>query len=272
MNKKIGVLGIQINPKIAEKEENLAKVEQFLEESKHLDFQIAVLPEVFNTGVTEENFEKLAEEIPTGMTSNFIAELAKKHNIYLLAGSIIEKCPDGKIRNSSALYSPDGKLAAKYSKIHMFSYFGSSEGKYVTPGDSWCLVETDIGKIGLSICYDLRFPELFRKLTFAGARMIFCPAAWPTERLEHWLVLNKARAVENLVWMISVNQAGKMNEKRANAGNSLVLNPWGEAVAQGGSEEGIIFAHIDLEEIDNIRKEFPVLDDRNLKAYERLNQ
>jgi predicted amidohydrolase len=271
MNKKVGILGVQFNPKIADKEANLSKIEHILKQNKHLDFQMAVLPEVFNTGLTEENFERLAEEVPTGMTSVFVSELAKKHNVYFLAGSIIEKCPDGKIRNTSALYSPDGKLAAKYSKIHMFSYFGSSEGKYVTPGDSCCLVETDIGKIGLSICYDLRFPELYRKLTFGGAQMIFCPAAWPLERLKHWLVLNKARAVENLVWMISINQAGRMNEKRTNAGNSMIINPWGEAVTQGGSDEQAVYAQIDLTEIENIRKEFPVLNDRNLKAYGKFN-
>ncbi len=271
MNKKIGVLGIQFNPKIADKEENLAKIESVLAQNKHLDFQIAVLPEVFNTGLTEENFERLAEVVPTGMTSTFASETAKKHNIYFLAGSIMEKCPDGKVRNTSALYSPDGKLAAKYSKIHMFSYFGSAEGKYVTAGDSCCVAETDIGKIGLSICYDLRFPELYRKLTYSGAQMIFCCAAWPLDRLSHWLVLNQARAVENLVWMISVNQSGRMSEKRTNAGNSMIINPWGEVTAQGGSEEKALYAQIDLDEVERIRKDFPVLNDRNLKAYEQLS-
>ncbi len=271
MNKKIGVLGIQFNPKIAEKEENLAKIESILEQNKHLDFQIAALPEVFNTGLTEKNFERLSEEIPAGITSAFAAEMAKKHNIYLLAGSIMEKCPDGKVRNTSALYSPDGKLAAKYSKIHMFSYFGSAEGKYVTAGDSCTVVETDIGKIGLSICYDLRFPELYRKLTYTGAQMIFCCAAWPLDRLSHWLTLNKARSIENLVWMISVNQSGKMSEKRTNAGNSMIINPWGEVLAQGGSEEQTVYAQIDLDEVEIIRKDFPVLNDRNLKAYQSFN-
>ena len=152
----------------------------------------------------------------------------------------------------------------------MFSYYGSKEKEYINSGDSAVVVNTDIGKIGLSICYDIRFPELFRALTYAGAEIIVCPAAWPYPRLEHWMTLNKARAIENQVYFISVNQVGKVTHSRANLGHSMIIDPWGDIISSSGSNEGIMTAEIDLNNIDRLRKEFPVLNDKNNKAYENL--
>ena len=206
------------------------------------------------------------------MTTEFLSKLALEYNTNIVSGSFIEKCDDGKYRNTSVVFDRSGNIIGKYQKIHMFSYYGSKEKDYITPGDSAVVVNTDIGKIGLSICYDLRFPELYRALTYSGAQIIVCPAAWPYPRLEHWLTLNKARAIENQVYFICVNQVGKVTHSRANLGHSMIINPWGDVIASVGSNEGVVMAEIDLENVRTLRKEFPVLNDKNLPAYKKINQ
>lgn len=272
MTRKINVIAVQIAPVPGNKEQNLKKVADIIQNSSCKNPDLIVLPEVFNSSVIHEYFHPLAERIPDGRTSEFIADLAVKYNTNIIAGSFVEKCNDEKYRNTSAVFDRSGKIIGKYSKIHMFSYYGSDEGKYISTGDSAILVETDFGKIGLSICYDLRFPELYRSLTYAGAELIVCPAAWPTTRLEHWITLNKARAIENLVFMVSANQCGKYAINRTNAGNSMIISPWGEIISSAGLEECSIFAEIDLDEVKKRREEFPVLNDRNLEAYKNVIQ
>ena len=268
MSRKIRVLGIQTTPEMGNKESNLRKAEYFIESNSWFNPDLIILPEVFNSGVGQGQLQALAEFIPDGVTTGLMSNLASKNNVNIVAGSYIEKCPDGKFRNTSVVFNRSGSIAGKYQKIHMFSYYGSREGELITPGNSCMVVETDIGKIGLSICYDLRFPELYRALAYAGAEIIVCPAAWPYPRLEHWLTLNKARAIENQVYFISVNQAGKAGDNRVNLGHSMIINPWGDVVASAGGDEGVMMAEIDLDMIKKLREEFPVLNDRNLEAYE----
>jgi predicted amidohydrolase len=270
MSRKVKIIALQFAPVAGNKEQNLNKVADMIEKNSCQSPDLVVLPEVFNSSVIHEYFHPLSEQIPDGQTSDFISSLAVKYKTNIVAGSFIEKCNDGKYRNTSVVFNRSGKIIGKYSKIHMFSYFGSKEGDYISTGNSAMVVDTDFGKIGLSICYDLRFPELFRSLTYAGAEIIVCPAAWPDERLEHWTTLNKARAIENLVFMISANQCGKYAIKRKNAGNSMIINPWGEILASAGSEEDSIYAEIDLDNVHKIREEFPVLNDRNLDAYTEI--
>jgi len=269
---KVRILGVQFTPEPGNKEANLNKVKNFIEENICYKPDLIVLPEVFNSSVVHKFFQPLAESIPDGTTTEFFSNISSKYNVNIVAGSFIEKCSDEKYRNTSLVFDRNGKIIGKYSKIHMFSYFGSAENKYISAGDSAVTVETDFGKIGLSICYDLRFPELYRAMTYNGAELIVCSAAWPNERLDHWITLNKARAVENLVFMVSVNQCGKYEFGRINPGHSMVINPWGEIVASAGNNESAIMTEIDLDTIKKIREEFPVLNDRNLKAYTVLQE
>ena len=267
MARKVRILGVQTNPEVGNKVVNLDKVKTLVEENSWFKPDLVVLSEVFNCGVGHEYFHSLAEEIPNGATTEFLSALAKKISTNIVGGSYIEKCPDGKYRNASVIFDRAGNIIGKYHKIHMFSYYGSKEKNYITSGSSCHVINTDIGKIGLSICYDIRFPELYRSLTFAGAEIIVCPAAWPYPRLEHWMTLNKARAIENLVYFVSVNQVGKVTHSRSNLGHSMIISPWGEVIASVGSYEGVMMAEIDLDLINKIRDEFPVLNDRNLDAY-----
>lgn len=271
MPRKVKIMGVQFTPEPGNKEANLNKVKQLIEENIWYKPDLIVLPEVFNSSVVHKFFQPLSESIPGGVTTDFFSGLASKYKTNIVAGSFIEHCDDEKCRNTSVVFNRNGDIVGKYSKIHMFSYFGSKECEYVSTGDSAVIVETDFGKVGLSICYDLRFPELYRTMAYGGAELIVCPAAWPYPRLDHWLTLNKARAVENLLFMVSVNQCGKYDFGRTNLGHSMVVNPWGEIIASAGSDEAVMMTEIDLHAVKKIRDEFPVLNDRNLKAYNNLS-
>jgi len=267
---KARILGIQIQPEIGDKKANLDKVQKLIEENAWFKPDLIVLPEVFNSGVDHKVLQKLAENIPDGETTEFFSKIAKKYETNIVAGSFIEKCEDEQFKNTSVVFDRKGEILGKYQKIHMFDYYGSNESDYVSSGDKAVVVQTDIGKIGLSICYDLRFPELYRALVYAGAEIIVCVAAWPYPRLDHWISLNKARAIENTAYMISVNQCGRVNPKRQNLGMSMLINPWGDIVASAGGDEGVFLGEIDFDYLRKIREEFPVLNDRNLEAYKNL--
>lgn len=264
---KIKVLGIQIQPEIGNKVVNFQKVSKFIKEYSWFEPDLIVLPEVFNTGLVYNPIESIAEPIPTDQTTMFLSGFAEKYNVNIIGGSFLEKCPDGKIRNTSVAFNRSGAIIGKYRKIHMFSHYGSREGEHVTGGDEPVVADFDFGKVGLSVCYDIRFPELFRKLNDLGAKLFVCPAAWPYPRLEHWKTLTRARAIENLCYMIAVNQVGKSAGNLIHAGSSMVIDPWGDVVASAGSEESVMIAEIDLDNVDRIREEFPVLNDKRPEIY-----
>jgi len=266
---KARVLGIQLQPVLGNKKANFEKVESFIKENAWYKPDLIVLPEVFNTGIDHRYFHKCAEAVPEGETTEFFSKIAKKYKTNIISGSFVEKC-EGEVcqyKNTSVVFDRHGEILGKYQKIHMFNSYGTNEGDYFSSGDTAVAVQTDIGKIGLSICFDIRFPELYRTLTYAGAEIIICAAAWAYPRLDHWITLNKARAVENTVYVIAVNQAGRVTPKWQNLGMSMIINPWGDITAAAGSDEGVMTGEIDLNYLKKIREEFPVLNDRNLDAY-----
>lgn len=267
MQTKVKVLGIQTEPKINDKSHNIAKIEEILESYAWYKADLVVLSEVFLTGiVSPEQFKSASIKIP-GSTTDLFSSWAKKYKFYLVAGSIIEECSDGKCRNNSILFSPEGEMIANYYKLHMFSYYGSKEGEFSNPGNETVVAKTPIGNIGLTVCYDLRFPELYRSLSYNGSEIITVPAAWPYPRLEHWITLNRARAIENQCFIVSVNQVGQVPPRRVNVGHSMIIDPWGSVVASAGEKEGVMLAEIDLNQLSKLREEFPILKDRNLEAY-----
>jgi predicted amidohydrolase len=266
MSRKIKILGIQINPEIGNKIANYQKISGFLKQYEWFKPDIVVLPELFTTGIDHKAFQGNAEAIPEA-TTMFLSGFAEKYKTYIVGGSFVEKTHTGEYKNTSLVFDKTGGIIGKYQKIHMFSHCGSSEGKYLSSGDKAVVVDTEFGKIGLSICYDLRFPELYRSLMNKGAELICCPSAWPYPRLEHWMTLNKARALENLCFLVSVNQCGKVTPGTTNLGHSMVVNPWGEVIASVGSEEGVFMTEIDLDDVKKTREKNPFLDDINPKAY-----
>lgn len=261
------ILGLQLQPILGKKQANLDKVRSFIEQYAWFKPDLIVLPEVFNVGVDHKDLKKLAEPIPGGETTDLLMDLAKKYSTNIVTGSYIEKLPDGDTKNTCAVIDRQGEIIAKYHKIHLFNYHGSEESKCATAGEKAVIAETDIGKIGLTICFDIRFPELYRCLTYAGAEIITNVAAFPYPKYDHWVTLNKARAIENLAYVITVNQCGRVDIKRQNLGMSMVINPWGDVIASAGTEEGVMMAELDLEALRKTREAFPVLADRRPECY-----
>jgi predicted amidohydrolase len=174
----------------------------------------------------------------------------------------VERGADGRLYNTSILFDSQGNLQAVYRKIHLFGH-DSAEKNLLCPGSALTVVRMPQGCVGLATCYDLRFPELFRQLTDRGAEAFAVVAAWPERRVAHWIVLSRARALENLAYVIACNMSGVVAETRL-GGHSLVADPWGAVVAEAGEEEQVLYARLDWDHLREIRRGFPALADRRL--------
>ena len=178
---------------------------------------------------------------------------------HILMGSLVEKDgPD--LYNTSILIDPKGEVIARYRKIHLFGY-QSKEKELLTPGKEVVVTETPWGKVGLATCYDLRFPELFRKMVEQGAKFFLITSAWPKARLDAWVLFNRARAHENLAFLISCNCAGSDSGSQY-AGHSMVVSPLGEVMAEGSDRQELVFAETDPALVDSVRGDFSALSDR----------
>lgn len=261
---KANILSIQLRPKIGQKQKNLEKASELIEKnlSKVANSpDLILLPEFFNTGISVPEFKKLAETPQKNETVDFFAKIAQKHNTYILCGSIIET--DGKnLYNTSTLIDRKGKIVAKYRKIHLFDSFGGTEDQYCTRGDKEIVVDTDFGKIGMSVCFDIRFPKHFLNLVKQGAQIIVEPAAWcaPNQYFqinkEQWQLMNKARALDNMVYFCSSNLCGKVDSFLSACGSSMICAPNGEVLAQADEDEGAIGACIDTGFLEMLRSQF----------------
>ena len=202
-----------------------------------------------------------------------LKELAVRHGIWLLGGSFPEAIPDSpRIYNTSVLLSPDGALAAYYRKIHLFDVDLGAGGGGVfresdscAPGDRVVTADTPFGRLGLSICYDLRFPELYRQMADADVRWITVPSAFaPHTGKDHWEVLLRARAIENQAFVLAPAQCGRHSENRSSYGRSLIVDPWGIVLAQGGDQPTVLVADCDGKDLERIRGAVPSLSNRRL--------
>lgn len=223
------------------------------------DADLIVLPELWNIGfMSFDRYISEAEE-RDGMTLSTMRQLAVEVQAHLHAGSFVEK--DGSdYYNSSYLISPQGEVLGNYRKIHLFGY-NSRETQILTAGTRPVVVATPLGKIGMATCYDLRFPELFRRMVDEGAEIFTICSAWPAQRLEHWQLLNRVRALENQCFLVSANVTGP-NREVLLAGHSVMVDPWGQVMASGADEEVILRAELDLEQLRAARAQFPALADR----------
>jgi predicted amidohydrolase len=223
--------------------------------------ELVVLPELWVPGAfAYRGYELSADEI-FGTAVSAIADAAKSIRAFVVAGTFIER--DGERRyNTAVLLSPHGDLVHTYRKLHLFG-FKNGEATVLTPGDDWSVAAIDGTTVGITTCYDLRFPELYRLFVDQGAELFVIPTGWPSARLEHWRVLTRARAIENQVFLIGCNQVG-MQEGVELAGHSVVIDPWGRVIAEAGTEEEVLTVDIDLALVAKIRDEFPVLRDRRL--------
>ncbi|MFJ2771454.1 carbon-nitrogen family hydrolase [Streptomyces sp. NPDC087300] len=231
---------------------------------------LIVLPELWTTGAFAYDAFATEAEPLEGPTYEAMAKAASDAGVWLHAGSIPERTAadsgsaagEGTLHNTSLVFSPDGQLAAAYRKIHRFG-FDKGEAVMMAPGSELVTVRTPDATLGLATCYDLRFPELFRGLVDAGAEMFVVPAGWPARRREHWRLFARARAVEDQVYVLACGTGGT-HAGVPQAGHSVVVDPWGEVLAEAGDGEEVLTVDIDPAKVSATREQFPVLKDRLL--------
>ncbi|KOV63608.1 acyltransferase [Streptomyces sp. MMG1121] len=223
---------------------------------------LVVLPELWTTGAfAYEEFGRAAEPLE-GPTYETMAKAASDAGVWLHAGSIPERDPEGPVYNTSLIFSPSGELAAAYRKIHRFG-FDKGEAVLMGAGQELVTVRLPETTLGVATCYDLRFPELFRSLVDAGAETLVLPAGWPERRRAHWTLLAQARAVENQAFVLACGTAGT-HAGVPQAGHSIVVDPWGEVLAEAGPDEEILTVDFDPAKVAATREQFPALKDRVL--------
>ena len=251
------------------KEENLAKAETFVRLAAERGAALVVLPEVFSWRGPRAEEPAQVESVP-GPTSERLGELARRYRLYLLAGSFLEKTDEPRSYNTSLFLNPEGQILAHYRKIHLFDVdipgqVRVKESDTKKPGQALVACETPLGIFGLSVCYDLRFPELYRGLANRGAEVIFVPSAFtfPTGAA-HWEPLLRARAIENQTYIIAPNQIGRNAHGFADYGNSMIIDPWGKVIARAADKECFITAEIDRDYLEKVRRELPCLTHRRL--------
>ena len=253
--------------------DNLAAAAGLLREAKDLGSEIACLPENFSfIGLRDADKMQVAEADGEGPVQSFLSETARRLKMWILGGTIVIR-GNGAVRvaNSSLLIDAAGKRVARYDKIHLFDVAipGRAEqyreSTHVTPGREPVIADTPVGKLGLSVCYDMRFPELYRELVLQGAEWLAMPAAFtvPTGRA-HWETLLRARAIENLCYVVAPAQTGTHTSGRETYGDSLIVDYWGQVLSRLARGTGVITAEIDLAKEAETRMRFPALDNRQL--------
>lgn len=262
---------------IDNKQENILKATSMINEAAKHNSNFIVLPEMFNCPYSNDKFVEYAENEKSSHTLESVSKLAEKHETYILAGSIPEK-EDSKIYNTSYLFDKDGSIIAKHRKMHLFDvdvkggiYFKESDT--LTPGNKFSICETDFGKIGMGICYDVRFPQLAQINVNNGAKILFYPGAFNmTTGPAHWELLFRSRALDNQVFCVGVAPALNKDSSYHSYGHSIVVNPWGEVICQLGQKEELKIVEIDLDEIKKVRNEIPVLKNRRNDLYELIEK
>lgn len=256
------------------KEANIAKAKNMINEAAEKGAQIIMLPEMFNCPYDIQYFRSYAEQLPAGETMAMLAAAARKNKIYLIGGSIPEIDQQGNVYNTSLLYDPQGNLIGKHRKIHLFDIhiqgrISFQESRVLTPGNAITVVDTAYGRIGIAVCYDIRFPELFRTMAQAGATLIFVPAAFNmTTGPLHWETLFRSRALDNQVFVMGNSPARNEDSSYRAYGHSLVVNPWGQVIARATEKETILNAILNMAEINETREAIPVWQHRRPDVYQ----
>ena len=252
----------QMHIQLARVEDNLVTAERMIAEAAENDSQLILLPELWSTGYDLQNADDYACELGEGMFAQ-TSQIARDRSIAIY-GSILERSGQ-QFMNCAAYFDADGGLCGVYRKIHLFRLF--DEHKWLGEGEAPAVLDFAWGRAGLSICYDLRFPELYRRYAVAqDAKLMLICAEWPLARVEHWRALLIARAIENQCFVAATNSCGDTGGT-VFAGHSMVVDPWGKVIAEAGEGECLLAADIDLDEVDRVRSTIPVFEDRRPDAY-----
>ncbi|MFC4302899.1 carbon-nitrogen family hydrolase [Cohnella boryungensis] len=265
MTTRLRVAIVQMNIEAGSPDANFAKMEAKLLEAAALDPKpdLIVLPEMWNTGYALTEIGKLAD--PDGTrTKQLVSEFCRSHSVNVLAGSIAQLRGD-QVTNTIHVFDRTGAEISEYSKIHLFQLM--NEHLHLQAGEAAGVFQLEGSPAAAMICYDIRFPELARKLALGGAKILFVPAEWPHPRLHHWRTLLQARAIENQMFVVSCNTVGESGGSSF-FGHSMVIDPWGEVLAEAEEKETILTADIDLSLVDEVRGRIPVFADRRPSLYE----
>ncbi len=248
---------------------NLAEAEKLIKIAVQQGAELVVLPENFAImGLSENDKVKIAEQFGTGLLQDYLRQQAIKHNIWLVGGTI-PVCSEeaGKVYAACLLLNPEGDVVARYDKIHLFdvtieaSNESYTESETIMPGNEIVVVDTPFGRLGLAVCYDLRFPELFRAMMEQGMEICALPSAFTSLTGKvHWESLLRARAIENLSFVIAADQGGYHVGGRETHGDSMILDPWGLVLNRLPHGTGVVIANIDIAKLEHTRKMFPALE------------
>ena len=254
---------VQMNSR-DEKAENLERAEMLIGQAAAWGSDLVVLPELWTYLGPRKRHAEVAKPIP-GATSEFLNRLAARYRCWLVAGSYLEAVEGSeRFYNTSTAFNPDGDLVARYRKLHLFDVEVDgkvyAESATMAAGDEVVVAKLAGAPVGLTICYDLRFPELYRRLAARGARLFTVPSAFTMETgKDHWEVLLRARAIENQAYVLAAAQCGTHPPDRACYGNSMIVDPWGVVLARSGYREGVVVADVDLAHAERVRKTLPAL-------------
>ena len=264
---RVGLVQMVSTPVVAE---NLDSAEDLVAQAAAEGARLVALPEYFCIlGIRDTDKVAARERDGAGPIQEFLSRTARRHGIWLVGGSVpLESSEPGKVRNSCLVYDAEGRRVVRYDKIHLFGLeLGAErfdEGRTIEPGATPCAIESPFGRIAVSVCYDVRFPELYRAL--APVDIILVPSAFTaTTGRAHWETLLRARAIENLAWVLAPAQGGTHPSGRQTHGHSMVVDPWGKIVAERASGPGVVLADIDPSFQDKMRKSLPALAHRVLQ-------
>lgn len=258
---------------VDDKESNIKNAIKMIETAKNNSADIAILPECFNSPYGTKFFPKYAESIPDGATSQALSECARKNNIFVVGGTIPEKDGD-KLFNTCTVWNSKGELVAKHRKIHLFDIdipgkITFKESDALSPGNNYTIFETDKLKIGVGICYDVRFPELGNIYRNEGCNLLVYPGSFNdvTGPL-HWALLLRARAVDNQVYVTGVAPARNENAEYKSYGHTMFVNPLGQVESETEYQEGILYGYVDTDKITETRQNIPILKQRRTDLYD----
>lgn len=248
---------------VSDPEKNKRALSVLISEAASQNADLVLLPEMC-LSMNSDYYQDLAED---SATLDWLAAQAATHSLWLVAGAVPQPAPgdDARVRSASLVFNPEGELVQRYDKIHLFDVdVGDAQGSYresdtFSAGSDIVNIETPVGNIGLTICFDLRFPEQYQALRDAGADIILVPAAFThTTGEAHWEILLKARAIETQCYVLAANQCGWHDDKRRTWGHSMIIDPWGESLGMLHESPGVIVADVDLKELEDLRKKMPL--------------
>lgn len=267
------ILGVVQSSVDDNKQVNIERAKAMIDKAADSGASIVVLPEMFNCPYDNRFFPEFAESFPGGSTLRMLSNVAAEKNIYLFGGSVPE-ADGGNIYNSCFVFGPDGSLLARHRKAHLFDVeleqgISFKESAVLSPGNEITVVDTELGRIGVAICYDIRFPELARAVALKGASLLLVPAAFNTVTgPAHWELTMRMRAVDNQLYVAAASPARNDRASYVAYGHSIVTDPWGEVLGSLDEKEGLLLVQIDLDRLKQVRSEFPLLKHRRTDMYD----